>query len=158
MNRRDYLLSSITDSITWFFRKKNYFRFYTHFFRVSAITLSGGLTILAGIQIKEQNQLISIVILVISAAITMITSMNNIYKPNDSWIQIKKNLDELRNLKREIEYKTEETQELPIEYFHKYLEILEENTGQWLKTRLRGEKNRESTELMRELLDSKQKK
>ena len=160
MDKKEYLLKSLGGSIQHFITKRKYFRLLTHFFRISIIVFSSGLTVLAGIQIKEQSDLISIMILCVSAAITVISSINNIYKPNDSWIQLKRNTDDLRTLKKEIEFSSAGENIEIEEYFDRYLEILNENTNHWVKTRISGEKswNKEyAMELLKAVKESKDK-
>ena len=135
MNKRQYLLDQLSENISKFKNASNEHKRLYRYLRYAMFFLTGLSAVLAGASIKypELNSTISLIIVFISAAIGIVTSIEGLRKPAELWIHERTLYYALTDLKREVEFNTNEST-LPglIEkYFSTMQEILKSSGEKW---------------------------
>lgn len=135
MSKRTYLIEQLDEKISYFKNASEVHKSMYRNLRYSMFILTGLSAALAGTAIKypEFNSAISLAIVFMSAAIGIVTSIEGLRKPAELWIHERTTYYALTDLKREIEFNTDESglPEVIERYFFTMQEILEASGEKW---------------------------
>ncbi|OYY94819.1 MAG: hypothetical protein B7Y41_04410 [Hydrogenophilales bacterium 28-61-23] len=135
MDKRKYLLDQLQQKINGFRDDSKQHKNLYRNLRYSVFVLTSISTLLAGLALKfpEVSSSISVAIVLVSAAVGVVTSIEGIRKPAELWIHERTTYYALMDLKREVEFKLDEnsTVETVEEYFFKMQEILGASGEKW---------------------------
>lgn len=135
MSKRKYLLDQLEDRINNFRDDSKQHKSLYRNLRYSVFILTSISTLLAGLALKvpEISSSINVIIVFVSAAIGVITSIEGLRKPAELWIHERTTYYALMDLKREVEFKVEENSspEIVEKYFFKMQEILGASGEKW---------------------------
>ena len=105
--------------------------------RYTALILTGVATVLASVALSftEIQSFLNMAIVVVTASTGVITSIEALRKPAELWIHERNILNALKDLKREIDYKSSSTGEIDEidDYFNKLQQILGSSQEKWTK-------------------------
>lgn len=135
MSKREYLLEQLNAKIADFKDASASHKSLYRRLRYSVFFLTALSALLAGTALKcpEFNAGISLTIVLVSAAIGVVTSVEGLRKPAELWIHERTTYYALTDLKREAEFKIDEDSppEVIELYFFKMQEILGASGEKW---------------------------
>jgi hypothetical protein len=135
MDKRKRLLDQLTEKVEQFKgdsdRHKDLYRGlrYSVFFLTSLSALLAGLSL----KLPESSSIISVIILLVSAAVGVLTSIEGLRKPSELWIHERTTYYALMDLKREVEFVVDDNapKEVVEQYFFRMQEILGASNEKW---------------------------
>jgi hypothetical protein len=135
MDKRKCLLDQLTEKVNQFEgdsdRHKDLYRGlrYAVFFLTSLSALLAGLSL----KFPDSSPMISVIILLVSAAIGVLTSIEGLRKPSELWIHERTTFYALMDLKREVEFVVDDSasKEVVQQYFFRMQEILGASNEKW---------------------------
>ncbi|MGB4913531.1 MAG: DUF4231 domain-containing protein [Candidatus Dechloromonas phosphoritropha] len=129
MDKRKYLLDQLEQKISDFEKDSTQHKTLYRRLRYAVFMLTSISAVLAGLAIKlpEFSSAISVAIVLVSAAVGVITSIEGLRKPAELWIHERTTFYALMDLKREMEFKLDENS--PHEVIEKYFFRLQELLG-----------------------------
>lgn len=135
MNKRKYLVDQLDVKIVNFKEASASHKSLYRRLRYGVFFLTAFSAFLAGAAIKcpELNSTISLAIVFVSAAVGAVMSIEGLRKPAELWIHERTSYYALTDLKREVEFKTDDNSppELLEMYFFKMQEILGASGEKW---------------------------
>ncbi len=156
MNKREYLLDQLEKKIGNFKEDSRQHKTLYRNLRYSVFVLTALSTLLAGLALKfpEFNGAINLAIVLVSATVGVVASVEGIRKPAELWIHERTTYYALLDLKREVEFKLDENSasELVGNYFCKMQEILGASGEKWNR-HIAGVQQKSSPALQREAPD-----
>ena len=135
MDKRKYLLDQLEQKIIGFKDDSKQHKSLYRTLRYAVFILTSISAVLAGLAIKlpEFSSTISVAIVLVSAAVGVITSIEGLRKPAELWIHERTTYYALMDLKREVEFKLDENSspEMIEKYFFKMQELLGASGEKW---------------------------
>jgi hypothetical protein len=135
MDKRKCLLDQLTEKVEQFKgdsdRHKDLYRGlrYAVFFLTSLSALLAGLSL----KFPDSSSTISVIILLVSAAVGVLTSIEGLRKPSELWIHERTTYYALMDLKREVEFVVDDnaSKDAVEQYFFRMQEILGASNEKW---------------------------
>ena len=135
MDKRKYLLDQLEQKISSFKEDSKQHKTLYRRLRYAVFGLTSVSAVLAGLAIKfpEFSATISVAIVLVSATVGVVTSIEGLRKPAELWIHERTTYYALLDLKREVEFKLDESSppELIEKYFFKMQELLGASGEKW---------------------------
>ncbi|MBI4996746.1 MAG: DUF4231 domain-containing protein [Rhodocyclales bacterium] len=135
MDKRKCLLDQLTEKIQGFKADSERHRNLYRGLRYSVFFLTSLSALLAGLSLKfpESSPMISVLILLVSAAVGVLTSIEGLRKPSELWIHERTSYYALMDLKREVEFVVDDkaSKEVVEQYFFRMQEILGASNEKW---------------------------
>ncbi len=135
MNKKEYLQQQLEEKIGVFEKDSKDHKSLYRQLRYSVFFLTAFSSALSAVALKlpQWNATISLSIIIISATIGIITSIEGIRKPAELWIHERGTCLALMDLRREVEFELDENNspESVDQYFRKMQEILETSSEKW---------------------------
>ena len=135
MEKQKYLLDQLEEMITKFEVESKRHKTLYRILRYAVFILTAISAVLAGLTIKfpEYSSDFSVAIVLFSAVIGVITSIEGLRKPAELWIHERSTYYALMDLKREVEFKLNENSasELIDKYFFQMQELLGASSEKW---------------------------
>lgn len=135
MDKRKYLLDQLAEKTVGFKADSEKHKRLYRRLRYSVFLLTSLSALLAGLSLKfpESSAMINVLILLFSAAIGVLTSIEGLRKPSELWIHERTTFYTLMDLKREVEFEVDnDTPPEVIErYFFRMQDILGASNEKW---------------------------
>lgn len=135
MNKRDYLLDQIGKKANDFQKESTKHKNLYRSLRYTVFSLTACSTVLAGVALwqPEHHTTINLLIVLVTAAVGILTSIEGLRKPSELWIHERTTYYALLDLQREVEYKTTDNSDdktLDL-YFSQMQELLGTSGEKW---------------------------
>jgi Protein of unknown function (DUF4231) len=135
MDKRKYLLDQLAEKTAGFKADSEKHKRLYRRLRYAVFLLTSLSALLAGLSIKfpEASSMINVVILFVSAAIGVLTSIEGLRKPSELWIHERTTYYSLMDLKREVEFEVDHSTppEIVEQYFFRMQDILGTSNEKW---------------------------
>lgn len=133
----DFLKSELDAQIERFEKESTKHKKMYRWIKNTTFILAGVSTVLAGIAVGSETSqyYLTIGILVTTAAISILNSMEGLRKPGELWIMERNLSNALKDLKRELEFDLEENKDVASvsEYFGKMQALLNSAGEKWIQ-------------------------
>ena len=108
MGSREHLMTEIKEQIERFDKESTRHKNMYRTFRYTIFLLSGTATVLAGVSLAhpQMQHLYGVLIVITTALAAFVTSVDGVRKPNELWIHERTTLYQLKDLKRELEFRS----------------------------------------------------
>lgn len=137
MSRTDFLRAEVTSQLVHFDNESRKHKNLYRWLRYAVFFLTGISTLLAGaaISFKEYQTTLNLLVVMATATVGAITSVEGLRKPAELWILERNVYYALKDLQREIEYATSITNStVDVEkYFERLQQILISSTEKWAR-------------------------
>jgi len=148
MGKREYLLGQLTEKIGAFKKESERHKNMYRSLRYSVFVLTATSSILAGLAIycPHCGSAFNIAIVVVSASIAVVASIEGLRKPAELWIHERTTYYALMDLKREVEFKLgDETDTKMLEdYFFRMQKLLGSSGQKWSSDIVGAQKNKDT--------------
>jgi len=142
-----YLEDEILARIKNFNQSAKWYRRRYYATTMSAILLSGAITVIAGWRPNPHGNWPSNLILALGAASTVIAAWGAFFSPRETWLLYAQTLNKLKSLRAQIEYTVRSPVSIPDAkpridtFFARYQAIVDEHNKQWLDIRSSSTRN-----------------
>lgn len=135
MDKRKYLLDQLAEKVKGFKADSEKHKNLYRRLRYSVFLLTSLSALLAGLSLKfpEWSTTISVLILLVSAAVGVLTSIEGLRKPSELWIHERTSYYTLMDLRREVEFVVDDnaSNEIIEKYFFRLQGILGASNEKW---------------------------
>lgn len=135
MDKRKYLLDQLTEKVQQFKADSEKHKNLYRKLRYSVFLMTSLSALLAGLSLKfpDSSPTISVIILLVSATVGVLTSIEGLRKPSELWIHERTTYYALMDLKRELEFVVDDNASMEVvqQYFFRMQEILGSSNEKW---------------------------